>query len=537
MATASSFLSEEQFLCSICLDVFTDPVTIPCGHNFCKTCITKHWNISRHQQCPLCKEQFDPKPALRINTFISEMASHFRNARSLSGQVSAGSGGILCEVCTKPKQKAFKSCLACATAYCHTHLEPHTRITVLKRHTLINPVMKLETMMCGKHERPLELFCKTDRRCICPSCAASDHKKHRVVALTEECKEKKKELEKTRVCVEEMIQERLLKMEQFKQSVKLSKRNAEEVTAAVAEDCSDLINAARKSLDHFIDVIVQKQKATEEQTEGFIKELEEEISTLMKKRSELMQLSQIEDHFHLLQNTPTMTVTAKDWTKVRVQSSCDATVRTAAAQLETIRTEMKKLCARIELARVRLYVVDVTLDPNTANPYLVMSDDGKTVRCSDVTQVLPDKPERLSAFGILGKQSFSSGRFYYEVEVKGKTKWELGVVQESIDRKGENAICPENGYWAVWLRNSHYRALTGPSVPLVLVSELQKVGVFVDYDEGLVSFYDAEAAHLIFSFTSCNFSEKLYPYFSPCPSDGGKNSAPLIISSISHTLN
>uniref|UniRef100_A0A3B5PYJ7 E3 ubiquitin-protein ligase TRIM21-like n=1 Tax=Xiphophorus maculatus TaxID=8083 RepID=A0A3B5PYJ7_XIPMA len=432
MATASSFLSEEQFLCSICLDVFTDPVTIPCGHNFCKTCITK-------------------------------------NARSLSGQVS----------------KAFKSCLVCATAYCHTHLEPHTRITVLKRHTLINPVMKLETMMCGKHERPLELFCKTDRRCICPSCAASDHKKHRVVALTEECKEKKKE----------------------------------------------------KSLDHFIDVIVQKQKATEEQAEGFIKELEEEISTLMKKRSELMQLSQIEDHFHLLQNTPTMTVTAKDWTKVRVQSSCDATVRTAAAQLETIRTEMKKLCARIELARVRLYVVDVTLDPNTANPYLVMSDDGKTVRCSDGAQVLPDKPERLSAFGILGKQSFSSGRFYYEVEVKGKTKWELGVVQESIDRKGENAICPENGYWAVWLRNSHYRALTGPSVPLVLVSEPQKVGVFVDYDEGLVSFYDAEAAHLIFSFTSCNFSEKLYPYFSPCPSDGGKNSAPLIISSISHTLN
>uniref|UniRef100_A0A3B5ML91 Uncharacterized protein n=1 Tax=Xiphophorus couchianus TaxID=32473 RepID=A0A3B5ML91_9TELE len=432
MATASSFLSEEQFLCSICLDVFTDPVTIPCGHNFCKTCITKHWNISRHQQ------------SLRINTFISEMASHFRNART------------------------FKSCLA---------------------------FMKLETMMCGKHERPLELFCKTDRRCICPSCAASDHKKHRVV------------------------------------SVKLSKRNAEEVTAAVAEDCSDLINAARKSLDHFINVIVQKQKATEEQAEGFIKELEEEISTLMKKRSELMQLSQIEDHFHLLQNTLTMTVTAKDWTKVRVQSSCDATVRTAAAQLETIRTEMKKLCARIELARVRLYVVDVTLDPNTANPYLVMSDDGKTVRCSDVTQVLPDKPERLSAFGILGKQSFSSGRFYYEVEVKGKTKWELGVVQESIDRKGENAICPENGYWAVWLRNSHYRALTGPSVPLVLVSEPQKVGVFVDYDEGLVSFYDAEAAHLIFSFTSCNFSEKLYPYFSPCPSDGGKNSyySPLLL--------
>ncbi|KAM4712377.1 E3 ubiquitin-protein ligase TRIM21-like [Anableps anableps] len=536
MATASSFLTEEQFLCSICLDVFTDPVTIPCGHNFCQSCITKHWNISHQQKCPLCKELFDPRPALRINTFISEMAAHFRNARSLSGQVLPGSGGVLCDVCTKPKQKALKSCLVCATTYCQTHLEPHMNITVLKRHKLINPVMKLDNMMCGKHERPLEMFCKTDRMCVCQSCAASDHKKHRVIALTEECEEKKKELEKTRVCVEQMIQQRLLKIEQFKQSVKLSRQDAEEVTKSIVEDCSCLVDFARKSLDHFIDMIEQKQKATEKQVEGFIKALEEEISKLMKKRSELKQLSEIEDHFHLIQNTQPMKVTTKDWTKVRVQSSCDAAVRTAAAELETIRKEMKKLCTRVELARVRLYGVDVTLNPNTANPYLVLSDDGKTVRCGDVTQVLPDKPERLSSFGVLGGQSFSSGRFYYEVEVKGKTKWELGVVRESINRKGENTICPINGYWAIWLRNGHYRALTGPSVPLFLLSKPQKVGVFVDYDEGLVSFYDAEAAHLIFSFTSCNFSEKLYPYFSPCPSDGGKNSAPLIISSISHTL-
>ncbi|MED6264262.1 hypothetical protein CHARACLAT_012956 [Characodon lateralis] len=477
-----------------------------------------------------------PLPALRINTFMSEMAAHFRNARILSGQVLPGSGGVLCDVCTKPKQKALKSCPVCVATYCQTHLEPHMTITALKRHKLINPVMKLENTMCGKHKKPLELFCKTDQMCVCPSCAACDHKKHRVVALKEERKEKKKELEKTEACVEHMIQERLLKIEQLKQSMKLSKQDAEEVMRAIVEDFSSLINSAQKSLDNFIDMIEQKQKATEIKAEGFIKELEEEISKLMVKRSELEQEAQMEDHFHLFQNNQPTKVTTKDWTKVQVLSSCDTTVNTAVAELETIRKEMKKLCAGVELERVRLYGVNVTLNPNTANPYLVLSDDCKRVSCCDVEQVLSDKPERLSSFAVLGGQSFSSGRFYYEVEVKGKTKWELGVVRESINRKGEKTICPKNGYWAVWLRNGHYRALTGPSVPLFLMSKPQKVGVFVDYEEGLVSFYDAEAAHLIFSFTSCNFSEKLYPYFSPCPSDGGRNSAPLIISSISNTL-
>lgn len=536
MATASSFLSEDEFLCSICLDAFMDPVTMPCGHNFCKSCITKHWSISRQQQCPLCKERFDPRPVLRINTFKSEMAAHFRNARSLSGQVNTSSGGVLCDVCTKPKEKALKTCLVCATSYCQTHLEPHLRTVALKKHKLIHPVRKVETMMCEKHKKPLELFCKTDRMRLCQGCAASDHKKHRLVALTDECKEKKKELEKNRVGVEQMIQQRFQKMEQIKQSVKLSERDREEVTAAVVENCSSLIESARKILDLFMEVIEEKQKAIEKRAEGLIRELEEEISKLMRERSVLKEMTETEEHFHLLQNTQHTTFTTKDWTKVRVQSACDVTVRTATAQLETISTEMEKLCAGFQLERARLYGVDMTLDPNTANPYLVLSDDGKRVSCGDFEQALPDKPERLSSFGVLGGQSFTSGKFYYEVCVKGKTKWELGVVRESINRKGENIICPENGYWAMWLRNGHYRALTGPSVPLSLISPPQKVGVFVDYEEGLVSFFDAEAAHLIFSFTNCNFSDKLYPYFSPCSSDGGKNVAPLIISSISRTI-
>uniref|UniRef100_A0A3Q3ESY1 RING-type domain-containing protein n=1 Tax=Labrus bergylta TaxID=56723 RepID=A0A3Q3ESY1_9LABR len=87
MSAASCMLSEEQFMCSICLDVFTDPVSIPCGHNFCKSCITHHWDVNDQCECPMCKDVFEnvlnvfeKRPQLRVNTFISEMAAQFRQS-------------------------------------------------------------------------------------------------------------------------------------------------------------------------------------------------------------------------------------------------------------------------------------------------------------------------------------------------------------------------------------------------------------------------------------------------------------------------
>ena len=174
----------------------------------------------------------------------------------------------------------------------------------------------------------------------------------------------------------------------------------------------------------------------------------------------------------------------------------------------------------------------MTLDPDTAHPELFLSDDGKQVSHGDEKKNLPDNPERFSlSLCVLGKQSFSSGRFYFEVQVEGKPKWTLGVARESIHRKGTITLRPDDGCWIIWLSNGNeYQA---PSVRLSLRSRPQKVGVFVDYEEGLVSFYDVGAAALMYRFTSCCFTEKLYIFFGPCPSDGGKNSAPLIITDIS----
>uniref|UniRef100_A0AAZ1XVQ1 E3 ubiquitin-protein ligase TRIM39-like n=2 Tax=Oreochromis aureus TaxID=47969 RepID=A0AAZ1XVQ1_OREAU len=547
MSAASNLRSEDQFLCSICLDVFTDPVTTPCGHNFCKTCISQHWDMNQSCQCPMCKETFYTRPQLRVNTLFSEMVAQFRRealqkaSSSSSEQQAAKPGEVPCDVCTGTRLKALKSCLVCQTSYCQTHLEPHLTVKGLKRHQLIDAVENLEGRMCTKHDKLLELFCKTDQTCVCMLCSVLDHKNHEFVPLREEYEGKKAELEKTEAEIQQMIQKRRLKIQEITESVKMSKDAADRQKVEGVQVFTALMESVERRLKELMKEIEDKQETTEKQAEGLIKDLEQEISELMERSSEVEQLSRSEDHLHLLQSFSSLKAAppTKDWTEVRVHPpSYEGTVLRAVAQLEeTIRKLMKKKLLEAELQRVQQYEVDVTLDPDTAHPALILSDDRKQVYDSDVKKKLPDNPERFSyCVCVLGEQSFSSGRFYFEVQVKGKTAWALGVATESINRKGGITLRPQDGFWTIGLINRNkYRALIGSPLPLCLHPGPEKVGVFVDYEEGLVSFYDVGAAALIYSFTGCSFTHKLHPYFSPCNNDGGKNSAPLIICPVNQT--
>ncbi|XP_053194349.1 E3 ubiquitin-protein ligase TRIM39-like [Scomber japonicus] len=544
MSAASCLRFEDHFLCSICLDVFTDPVSTPCGHNFCKNCINEHWNSDVQYPCPLCEKVFNTKPELEVNTLFSEMVSQFRQeaqqkaSSSSSEQQAAKPGEVPCDVCTGTKLKALKSCLVCLTSYCETHLEPHLTTLGLKRHQLMDPVENLEDRMCMKHDKPLELFCKTDQTCVCMLCSVLDHKTHEFVPLKEEYEGKKAELGKTEAEIQEMIQKRRLKIQEIKHSVDLSKEAANREKAEGVQVFTALKKSVESGQAKLIHSIRKRQKQTEKQAEDFIKELEQEISELKKRSSEVEKLSHSEDHLHLLQNFPSLKAAPpKDWTEVSVYQSYEGTVVRVVAQLEkTLSKQMKKLI-EAELKRVQQYALDVTLDPDTAHPQLILSDDGKQVYCGGVEKNLPDNPERFSdCANVLGKQSLSSGRFYFEVQVKEKTDWTLGVARESINRKGQIILKPQNGYWTIWLRNGNeYKVLAGPDAILSLKSPPQKVGVFVDYEEGLVSFYGVDTIDLICSFTGCSFTDKLYPYFSPCDNDGGGNSTPLIICPVNQT--
>ncbi|KAL4009528.1 hypothetical protein ACER0C_003380 [Sarotherodon galilaeus] len=433
MSAASNLRPEDQFRCSICLDVFTDPVTTTCGHNFCKNCMSQHWDMNVLCQCPMCNETFYTRPQLRVNTLFSEMVAQFRReaqqkaSSSSSEQQAAKPGEVPCDICTGTRLKALNK-------------------------------------------------------------DAADRQKVEGVQVFTALKESVER------CLKELIKE-----------------------------------------------IEDKQETTEKQAEGLIKDLEQEISELMERSSEVEQLSRSEDHLHLLQSFSSLKAAppTKDWTEVKIRPpSYEGTVVRAVAQLEeTLRKLMKKKLFEAELNRVQQYAVDVTLDPDTAHPKLILSDDGKQVYHSDVRKNLPDNPDRFSQCpNVLGQQSFSSGRFYFEVQVKGKTEWDLGVATESINRKGEITLRPQYGFWTVWLRNGNeYRACAGPSVPLCLQPGPEKVGVFVDCEEGLVSFYDVGVPALIYSFTGCSFTHKLHPYFGPSNNDGGKNSAPLIICPVNQT--
>ncbi|XP_037622280.1 E3 ubiquitin-protein ligase TRIM21-like [Sebastes umbrosus] len=487
MSAASCLLTEDQFLCSICLDVFTDPVTTPCGHNFCKTCITEHWGINVPCQCPNCKEVFNTRPELRVNTFISEMAAQFRQ----SAQQKASNSSSEQQAAKPGEVKAWMFYLLCLM-------------------------------------------------CVFMLWMILNHKTHVVVLLKEEYEGKKVELGKTEAEIQQMIQKRQLKIQEMKHSVGLSKEDADREIADGVQVFTALKEYVERSQAELIDMIKEKQRKTEKQAEGFIKELEQEISELKKRSTEVVQLSHSEDHLHLLQSFPSLNAAppTKDWTEVSIRPpSYEGTVRRAVNQLEeTLNVEIIYLVFA-ELKRVQWSAVDLTLDPDTAQPKLILSGDGKQVKNSNVYKNLPDSPKRFDrGFNVLAQQSFSSGRFYYEVQVKGKTAWDLGVVRESINRKGEITMSPQNGYWTIsWLYGGRYYAAAGPDIRRSLESQPEKVGVFVDYEEGLVSFYDVDAAALIYSFTGCSFTEKLYPFFGPLHNNNGKNSAPLIISPVNHT--
>ncbi|KAM9500608.1 butyrophilin subfamily 1 member A1-like [Clarias gariepinus] len=176
----------------------------------------------------------------------------------------------------------------------------------------------------------------------------------------------------------------------------------------------------------------------------------------------------------------------------------------------------------------KLLTVDVTLDPETAHPRLRVSTDGKQVTYEDKEQEnLTDTPKRFSYYYcVAGKQGFSSGRVYYEVLVKGKTVWRLGVFREHINRKEWITWRPQYGVWTMEMRIDKYSANADPAIPLTLTQEVEKVGVFVDYEEGLVSFYDVDSRSHIYSYTGQSFTEKLFPVFY------SRDNEPLIITPV-----
>uniref|UniRef100_A0A8C1NQ77 E3 ubiquitin/ISG15 ligase TRIM25-like n=1 Tax=Cyprinus carpio TaxID=7962 RepID=A0A8C1NQ77_CYPCA len=190
MAEARVF--QDEFLCPVCLDLLKDPVAIPCGHSYCKSCITDCWDQEdqkRVYSCPQCRQTFSPRPALARNTMLAEVVEKLKKTR-LSADCDAGAGDVQCDVCTGRKYKAVKSCLVCLNSYCQNHLEQHESLFKGKRHNLTDATGRLQEMICQKHEKILEVFCRTDQKCICMLCTIIEHKNHDIVPAADQRTEK-----------------------------------------------------------------------------------------------------------------------------------------------------------------------------------------------------------------------------------------------------------------------------------------------------------------------------------------------------------
>uniref|UniRef100_A0A3Q1E9F2 Uncharacterized protein n=1 Tax=Acanthochromis polyacanthus TaxID=80966 RepID=A0A3Q1E9F2_9TELE len=360
MSSCNNLLCEEQLQCSICLEVFTEPVTIACGHNFCKACITGYRDNSDHCQCPLCKEIFTKRPELKTNTTIWEVSDHFKGVkeRSISDKSAKQNRDEACDICTLRKMKSAKFCIESLPPFCEFHLEPHHRIPGLKRHTFLDNEVKLDDNMCKKHHVLLDMFCRMDKESVCRLCVSEDHETHIMVPLKVESDDMKVMLEET--------------------ELRLSKRDAQKDTLNTVQAFSALVASIEGSQSELVWLIKKKQRV-----HGF------------------------------------------------------------------------------------------------------------------------------TGSSVAAKEGFSSGRFYFEVQVEGKEKWAVGVVKESADRKKWFSVSPEHGYWTIELGGG-YKANMSPPV-FLYPRKLKKVGVFVDYEDGEVSFYDTQGKCHIYSFTGYTFTEKLYP--------------------------
>ncbi|CAL1602415.1 unnamed protein product [Knipowitschia caucasica] len=537
MAAASSSLCEEKFLCSVCLEVFTDPVTTLCGHSFCSICITKHWDNIDHCICPVCKQDFSSRPQLKVNSILASKISMFRNMpqdeetvmEALStapgericdlyatpGEVVcdlyAAPGEVVCDLCSVPRLRAVKSCLVCLMSYCESHLRPHLTNPRLKRHQLIQPLPDLEEHICSEQGWPLELFCRDHSHFMCERCSYTEETKHNTDLLKEQGEEQRATLKK-------QIQERRVKVQEIQRSVKQSQRKAEAEIQEGLRVFYNLMECVEQSADSFKQSIVEKHRKTKKEAAQLIEQIQREICELEQRGAEMEQLWSSGHHLHFVQTFTTVKPAPQlnDWSRktVRIPSYKGTGAQAVSELRKELNTEMETFF-KAELEIVQEFAAKLYLDPNTANPQLIVSKDRRQVHDCGQRQNLSDNPERFTSIRcVLGKQKFSSGKFYFEVAVKGKRFWEVGVAKESVDRADKGTQTVQKGYWTLCF-SGHYQTSDVPSVVFSVQSRPEKVGVFVDYDEGLVSFYDVDEESLLYSFTDCCFTDNILPLFIP----------------------
>ncbi|XP_039569012.1 E3 ubiquitin-protein ligase TRIM39-like [Passer montanus] len=449
--------------CPLCLGLFQDPVSIHCGHNFCRGCIERCWRSSRDSfPCPRCRETA-PERGLRPN---AELAALIRAAQELSLRGSAAAG------------------------------EP----------------------LCRRHGEALKLFCEEERSPVCRVCRRSPrHRLHAAVPIEEAAQERKEKFQAQAQILREKREEMLaMKAAEEEKSSDLlgeKERKRERNKERNKERERELAGQERLLLARLAGLERDIARRGEESSGR----LAEQIAAAGRQIQELEEKCR-QPPWELLQDSSDIL------SRLEQQSAPEPGETPAELAEEPTGLAQEKFTLKETL---RKFQVSLTLDPDTAHPRLALSEDGKSVRWADARRAVPDHPKRFdSSRCVLGRQAFASGRHYWEVRVGRGAAWAVGVARESVARKGRLGVRPELGVWAVGLCGGRCQALASPGVPIALPRAPEVVGVYLDYEGGRVAFVDAGGEAPMFAYAPASFGgERVLPLlclgrgcqFSLCP--------------------
>ncbi|XP_059364573.1 tripartite motif-containing protein 16-like [Carassius carassius] len=532
MAKARISVYQNEFMCPVCLDFLKDPVTIQCGHSYCKICITGCWDQEDQMgvySCPQCRQTFSPRPALSRNTMLAEVVEKLKKTK-LPDDCYAGDGDVQCDVCTGKKYKAVKSCLMCLDSYCQNHFDRHEEFHSRKPHRVIDATGRLQEMICQKHEKLLEVFCRTDQKCICVLCMMDEHKNHDTVTAAAQRTEKQKQLKETQKTLQQRIQQREKDLHQLRETVESHKRSAQTAVEDSERIFTELIRSIERSRSELIRLIRDQEKTAVSRAEGRLERLEQEINDLRRRDAELEQLSHTQDHIQFLQSfqsfsAPPESTDVNDdlFSSLFSSDGLRESVLQLRDKLEDFcKEQLKKISDRVTFTNIDhwtrndflQYSHQLTLDLNTVNKHL--SENNRVITNTGTVQSYPDHPDRFNVYRQVLCRESVCGRCYWELEWSGEEVF-ISVSYKSISRKGRSYLClfgSNDQSWSLDCTPSSYSFIHNNIHTVIPVESIsRRIGVFVDHRAGTLSFYSISDTMSLIHTVQTTFTQPLYPGF------------------------
>ncbi|XP_063302266.1 E3 ubiquitin-protein ligase TRIM39-like [Pelobates fuscus] len=519
----------DELTCSVCLNIYTEPVTLPCGHSFCRVCIENVLDTRevRGYSCPECRFILRKKPELKRNHRLCNIVKSFRFTKRPVIKI-----GIPCTYCIHSPVPAAKTCLHCESSLCEAHLKVHSKSA---EHVLTEPTTSLENRKCSVHKEILKYYCSEDASCICVSCRLDgDHRGHQVETLNEASERKKEKLRNILQKLTSKREEAVIRVH----SLLVLRREVQTKAGGVTEEVTTLIRGIKKQLEavekRVLHEISRQEEQVSLQVSDLIRQLEIKKEDLSRKMGHIKELCNMTDPLTVLQGRKSDRVDhcdteegdnedrERDDKKVRAVGNLDVglisvTLHSGLAGIVTGVKRQSHVPANI-LQGVEL-APDMILDVNTAANNVTVSGDMKTVSWSKIIQSRPETPERFQSDHVLSARSFSSGRHYWEVEGSESEGWTVGMAYPSIDREGGQSRPGYNskswGLERIWLTDDDYNVRHDSKVTFRFCHRLssRRFGIYLDYEAGQLSFYElCDPIRHLHTFTA-TFTEPLHAVF------------------------